>query len=84
MVVTWLFTIVSFGMRMKRLSKVRSLTERVSMERTRPTVSPTWITSSTSKGFSPMRKNPEITLETEVWEAKPTRSPRRPRRPGGG
>ena len=79
--VTWVLMIVSLGMRTSRLSKVRSLTESRSMERTSPAVSPTLMMSPTTKGCSAIRNSPLIRLEAEVCEAKPRATVRMPAAP---
>ena len=81
--VNWVLTSVSLGIRMKRLSKVRSLTDMRSMECTRPSVSPIWMASPTWNGFSQIRKMPLIRLERLVCEANPIATPAMPAaRPG--
>ncbi len=59
-------TMVSLGMRTSRLSKVRSLVDKRSMDNTSPVVDSTRITSPTATARSNTRKSPLITLETDV------------------
>ena len=75
---------VSLGIRTSLLSKVRSLTESMSMDSTIPVRAPTSITSPTTNDCSPMMKKPLMRFDTEVCDAKPRAIPRMPAAPSRG